>query len=80
MANNRIYVKCRCGEERFLAKTLGGGYYMRADTAEKFEDWLDEHAFCGGTEDNFDLTYECSRDWTPTPDQPSTVSEVKHES
>ncbi len=48
MANDRMYLKCTCGEMLFLAKTQGGGYFTLDDddTVKGLDKFFDEHAFC----------------------------------
>lgn len=63
MANNRMYLKCDvCGEEFFLGKRFGEGYYLPTSAPEKLCDELNEffgrHEWCGHSQDHFVLEYE----------------------
>src|SRR5690606_16808818 len=65
MANNRVYLKCQCGSERFIAKRFGEGYYTVGTAEEyvgKLEQWFDDHAFCGNM-DHFSVQYEHDAGW-----------------
>jgi len=42
MANNRYYMQCPCGEQRYLGKSIGSGIYD-SPTAEDLQDWMWEH-------------------------------------
>ena len=82
MANNRIYLKCKCcGKTLFLGKRLGGGYYI-SDYAcyngvpleDRLNRFYDEHAFCPGTHfkglDCFEIEYEMEPTMTNINDKP----------
>lgn len=44
MANNRLYLKCRCGETMCVAKYWGGGQWeVREPVPERLEAWLNRH-------------------------------------
>lgn len=63
MANQRMSLKCVCGEERYLAKRFGRGYCIWVDDREGYLDKLEEffelHAACGeGSFDHFTISYE----------------------
>jgi hypothetical protein len=53
MANDRLYLKCRCGETFMLAKFWGGADWAvpHWDIEVQFEEWLNRHA------------KECMRQW-----------------
>jgi hypothetical protein len=65
MANNRIYIKCCCGSESFLAKRFDTPYYLVTKHLPALETWFEEHEFCGepASRDHFELVYESKRDW-----------------
>lgn len=61
MANNRILLKCVCGEDFVLAKRFLEAYYtVEKDKADKLNEWLEAHRLCEGGPfwDHFDLEYE----------------------
>lgn len=52
MANNRLYLRCKCCKEAmFLDKTYGEPYHITASTLSKVNKFLEEHAFCSTTAD-----------------------------
>ena len=46
MANDRLYLRCPCGETHFLAKWWGSGFGRALEDLDHFSDWLDKHAWC----------------------------------
>lgn len=63
MANNRLYLKCDvCGEEFFLGKRFGDGYYLPPDIGgdirKELNEFFGRHEWCGHSQDHFVLSYE----------------------
>lgn len=53
MANNRLYLKCKCGKRLFLGKHFEEGWYIgnyiadyKKPFGEVLNDWHDEHIEC----------------------------------
>ena len=70
MANQRMYIRCQCGKELPLAKRMGIGFYAHPWATsdpklffQRMNDFFDEHEWCGGKVDGFDLSYEQEREF-----------------
>ncbi len=65
MANQRMYVRCSCGEEFSIAKRMAIGYYAHpwatkdpAAFVRRLNEFLDSHEYCEDYPDCFGLSYE----------------------
>ena len=46
MANDRMALRCVCGERKYFAKTMGDGWYLNHNVQE-LNDFFDAHTECG---------------------------------
>ncbi len=61
MANNRMYLKCSCGETCYIGKRMGDGYYLGYGVGQRLPEigpFFDAHEWCPGGLDHFAIHYE----------------------
>jgi len=60
MANNRMYLNCTgCHTDPwYLGKRMQEGYYTGSPSRKSLNEWFEEHAYCGGTQDHFLIEYQ----------------------
>jgi hypothetical protein len=75
MANNRMYLKCSCGERAYLGKRMGDGYYFQdgARLQDELGKFYDTHEWCPGGLDHFSIDYECPPNYDHGPAYQSAV-------
>ena len=69
MANNRLYIGCKeCGDWCYLDKHFGNPFHLSEESFEKFNEFLEAHAYCGRSDEmTMELFDECGSDmktWT----------------
>jgi hypothetical protein len=64
MADNRMYLRCKCcGKTLFLGKRFGNGYYINeyrdVPFIDRLNNFYDDHVYCRGQgQDCFEIEYE----------------------
>ena len=63
-----MYLRCTACDLHdlgYLAKRMSQGYYPTAhpSAVPALEAWFDKHAYCGDTQDHFEVTYEMPANW-----------------
>jgi hypothetical protein len=57
MANDRMYLRCVCGDDFMLAKHFVKPWATKPDLEAKLDAWFEKHAVCGSMIDAENQTY-----------------------